>query len=120
MMSALSTWTPAAYGIWTGVLMGAGWILKEWRENRKLSLEDRLARRGGYEKQVAALTAENRAVMEDLRLLREEYDTYRRLCHEETDTLRKDVIRLEDEMNGYKRRLDTQARDMGKLSKGDA
>lgn len=106
------TFTPGAAGIWTGVIMFAGWILREWRETRKLSAEDRLARREGYAKQVENLQNECRALLGDLKSLRQEYDHYRQLCHDETDALRKLVMRLEGEIAGYKRRLDLQAMEL--------
>lgn len=108
----LADFTPGAAGIWTLVIMGAAYLAREWRENRKLSAEDRLARREGYEKQVAHLTAENRALAQDMKQLREEYDRYRRLCQEETDQLRQHIISIEHELSGAKRRMDTQAIQM--------
>lgn len=98
-------------GVWTGVLMFAGWMLKEWRETRKLSLDDRLARRDGYAKQVEMLMAENRKLGEDMSKLREEYDQYRQLCHRETDQLRGMVMNLENEVAGYKRKRDSHEID---------
>lgn len=97
--------TPGAYGIWSGVLMFAAWWLREWRETRKLSVDDRNARREGYAKQVSLLSAENRSLMADQRALREEYDHYRRTCHEETDQLRQQVVALEGEVAGLLRKL---------------
>lgn len=111
--------TPGAVGVWVGVIMFAGWILREWRETKKLSAEDRLARREGYEKQVQLLTAENRELAEDQRQLREEYDRYRKLCQEETDALRKHVVKLEFDLAGLRRRADTLARDLARLFGGD-
>lgn len=97
--------TPGAYGIWSGVLMFAAWWLREWRETRKLSADDRLARREGYAKQVELLTAENRSLMSDQRSLREEYDKYRSMCHAETDQLRDQVVLLENRIAGLMRKL---------------
>lgn len=97
--------TPGATGVWTGVLMFAAWWLREWRETRKLSADDRLARREGYAKQVEYLTSENRNLMDDQRKLREEYDRYRSMCHEETDQLREQVVRLENRVAGLMRKL---------------
>lgn len=96
-------WTAGATGVWTGVLMLAAYILNQMRLDRKLSADDRIARREGYEKQVQMLTAENRLLGEDQRSLREEYDNYRRLCKLETDQLRAMVMALEREVEGLKR-----------------
>lgn len=97
--------TPGAAGVWTGVIMFAGWLMREWRETRKLSAEDRQARREGYAKQVELLTTENRGLMADQRALREEYDRYRTLCHAETDQLRDQVVALENRISGLLRKV---------------
>lgn len=99
--------TPGSYGIWTGVFMFAAWLAREWRETRKLSADDRLARREGYAKQVEMLAAENRRLLEDQAKLRKEYDDYRHLCQMETDSLRDMLIAVQGELAGYKRRVDT-------------
>lgn len=100
-----ASFTPGAAGIWVLVAMAAGWLTREWRETRKLSDADKLARREGYAKQVEMLTAENRGLMADQRALREEYDQYRRLCHAETDQLRDQVVSLENKIAGLMRKL---------------
>lgn len=105
LLSIFKEFTPGAYGIWSGVLMFAAWWLREWRETRKLSADDRLARREGYQKQVELLTAENRALMADQRALRSEYDQYRAMCHAETDQLRDQVVHLESRMAGMIRKM---------------
>lgn len=114
----LAEFTPGAYGIWTGVLMFAGWWLKEWRETRKLSLDDRNARREGYAKQVAELTAENRSLRADLVAAEDRHDRYRHACQAETDQLRNDIRGLEDTITGFKRRLDQQASTLGRAILG--
>jgi predicted nucleic acid-binding Zn-ribbon protein len=114
-LEILKAWAPQAYGIWTLVLIAVVYFVREWRETRKLSAADRLARREGYSHQVANLQAENRALGQDMRNLREEYDEYRRLCREETDQLRAHIRALEDELQGFKRRLDSQASAAGRL-----
>lgn len=95
--------TPGAYGVWTGVLMFAAWGLREWRETRKLSSDDRLARRDGYARQVELLMAENRALTRDVREVREQYDQYRQLCLAENDQLRQAMAALRDELAALKR-----------------
>lgn len=103
----LKDFTPGAYGVWTGVLMLAAWFAKEWRETRKLSAEDRQARREGYAAQLENLQQENRSLYEDQRKLRKEYDDYRHFCQMETDNLREMLIAVQGELAGYKRRVDT-------------
>lgn len=112
----LSEFTPGAAGVWTGVLMFAGWMLREWRENRKLSDADKQARRQGYEKQVQLLTGENRELAIDLRKLREEYDGYRKLCQAETEQLHRQNMEQEIEIATLRRRVDVQAIEIAQLS----
>lgn len=99
------TMTPGGFGVWTLVLMVGAFLLREYRETRKLSAEDRLARREGYAKQVADLHDENRSLRGDLTLIRHEYDEYRKLCQEENEELRRMVINLENEISALKRRI---------------
>lgn len=103
MIKVASDLTPGGVGIWFLVVMIAIYMLREWRETRKLSLEDRIARRDGYAKQVETLMHENRDQREDMRLLRREYDEHRKQCQTETDQLRQMVINLESEVQGMKR-----------------
>lgn len=105
LLALFRDFTPGAYGVWSGVLMFAAWWLREYRETRKLSADDRLARREGYAKQVELLTAENRNLMADQRALREEYDRYRTMCHAETDQLRNQVVSLENRIAGLMRKI---------------
>lgn len=109
-----SEFTPGAAGVWTGVLMFAGWMLREWRENRKLTDADKQARRQGYEAQVKLLTEENRALAADLSKLRHEYDAYRTMCQAETDGLRAMIIDLENAVAGLNRKTATQAIDLAR------
>lgn len=104
--------TPGSYGIFGIALMIAAWMAKEWRETRRLSLDDRNARREGYAKQVENLQDENRDLREDQRKLRDEYENYRKLCHNETDSLRALIVELQGDIAGYKRRLDMQAGEL--------
>lgn len=119
--------TPGGVGIWTGVAMLAAWMLREWRENRKLSDADKQARRQGYEKEVAELRTLNRELRADMakareeaeareKAAREEHDRYRALCQQETDALRAKMLHLEFENAGMKRRLDTMALEMAALA----
>lgn len=110
--------TPGAYGIWSGVFMFAAWLMREWRETRKLSADDRLARREGYAKQVENLQDENRELRTDLSAAERRHDDYRRACQIETDQLRSDVRRLEDEMMGMRRKMDAQAQSIGRAILG--
>lgn len=102
-------WAPQAYGIWTLVLMALAYFAREYRETRKLSADDRQARREGFTWQVENLQRENRQLNLDLTSLRREYDDYRALCHAETDQLRKQVVGLETEVAGMKRQRATDA-----------
>ena len=102
-------WTPGGVGIWVLVMLAATYLFREWREYRKLSIEDRNARREGYAKQIEDLMRENREQREDMRKLREEYDVHRRICQQETDQLREMIVKLEDEVQGLKRRVATDA-----------
>lgn len=103
LVQILREFTPGAWGIWTGVLILAGWIIKQIREDRQLSHDDRLARREGYAAQVANLMQFNRSLLEDIAELRKEYDNHRKICQMETDQLRRMVIDLEGEIAGLKR-----------------
>jgi hypothetical protein len=108
--------TPGAVGIWLGVGMFALYWIREFRETRKLSSEDRQARREGFESMVKSLQAENRDLRREMQADREAHAAYRQLCHQETDMLRKQIIDLHDEIAGYKRRLDTQAIKVAQLA----
>lgn len=111
-------WTPGGVGIWFVVMLIGGWMLKEWREYRRLSIDDRNARRDGYARQVEILLGENRALMEDQRKLREEYDHHRKICQAETDQLRTMIIDLEGKVEGLNRRVATDAIEILRL-RGD-
>lgn len=97
--------TPGGVGIYLILLLIALRYLKEWRETRKLSSEDRFARREGYAKQVENLQDENRELSKDLRDLREEYDGHRKQCFAETQSLREDLQRKEAEIVGLFRKV---------------
>lgn len=99
----VADFTPGAVGIWTGVLLFLAHMVREWRETRKLSADDRLARREGYAKQVESLMRENRALREDLARMEQVHSEHRRQCHEETDLLRRKIRALEDELSGLQR-----------------
>lgn len=105
LVSIFRDFTPGAYGIWSGVMMFAAWWAREWRETRKLSADDRMARREGYAKQVEMLMGENRSLHSDLATLRSEYDRYRDLCHRENDQLRTMVIKLENDLEAVRRNI---------------
>lgn len=100
--------TPGGVGIWTGVIAFLTYWGKQTLEERKLSSSDRQARREGFEKQVQILQDENRDLRIEMAADRKAHADYRNLCHQETDQLRQQVIRLEDELNGYKRQVDTR------------
>ncbi len=98
----LADLTPGAVGIWLGLGMLAVHFSREWRENRKLSTEDREALRTGYAADVTALREENRKLADDLRQLREDYSRYRRECETENEELRAELIRLRYEIAGLR------------------
>jgi hypothetical protein len=114
----LSKMTPGGAGIWTGVFMFAAYLIREWRESRKMTTEDRQAKREGFSKQVELLQAENRKLREDLVRNENLHDDYRHACQMETDGLRQQVRGLEDEVTGFKRRLDSQATTLGRAVLG--
>lgn len=101
----IGQFTPGAAGVWTGVLMFAVYMIREWRETRKMSAEDRLARREGYAKQVESLQGENRQLRSDMAGMEERHENYRRLCHQETDQLRDQVVMLENRLAGLLRKM---------------
>jgi hypothetical protein len=102
-------------GTWTGVSMLAVYLLREWRETRKLSAEDRLARREGYAKQVENLQVENRKLRGDLIANEQLHSEYRRSCQEENDQLRAEIRGLEDDIAGLKRRIDAQGSSFARV-----
>lgn len=112
--------TPTSVGTWMLVLMLAVYGLREWRETRKLSLEDRLARRDGYARQVEELHGENRKLRYDLSQLHQEYDLYRKMCQEENSQLRTQIRRVEDMIAGLERRVATDAIELARLKGGPA
>lgn len=103
--------TPAAKGIWTGVIGAALYLtvtsIKEWRLNRALSLDDREARRAGFIKQLDHVNKAHHDLLADFSKLRTEYDQYRHACHAEQDSLRGQIVGLEHELAGFRRRLDS-------------
>lgn len=113
-LALLKDWAPQAYGIWTLVLLAIVYFAREYRETRKLSSDDRQARREGFAAHVESLQGENRSLRSDLFDLRREYDDYRRLCQHETNQLRDEVRHLEDKVVGLNRRLDSQASALGR------
>ena len=101
-------------GTWTGVAMFTIYLFREWRETRKLSADDRMARREGYAKQVEGLMGENRKLRNDLADAETRHDSYRRACQAETDQLRDEIRGLEDKYLGLQRTISAQAGAMGR------
>lgn len=99
--------TPGAYGIYGILAFVAVHFMKEWSADRRLSVEDRQAKREGFTRQLDIYRQENRQLLDDQSKLRKEYDDYRRLCQMETDHLREMLIAVQGELAGYKRRVDT-------------
>jgi predicted RNase H-like nuclease (RuvC/YqgF family) len=102
-------WPPQAYGIWTLVFLAFFYAAREYRETRKLSAEDRQARREGFAAHVESLQTENRRLRTDLADLRREYDEYRRICQEENEQRIREGRVMENHIRGLERRLDAQA-----------
>lgn len=98
--------------------MLAIYFMREYRETRKLSLDDRLARRDGYQKQVESLMTENRALRREMHDMNVSHEEHRRLCHQETDQLRKMIVRLEDDLAGLRRERSQDAIELARL-RGD-
>jgi hypothetical protein len=104
---------------WVLVLIGATFLFREWNATRKLSTEDREARRAGYSKQVAdlnaqltlaagqitAISAENRSLRNDLAALENRHTEYRRLCETQHDEQVEQTRRQADEIIGLKRAI---------------
>lgn len=97
------TITPAAIGIWTLVGGAIAWAVEQWRQNRTLSADDRLAKQMGFQKQAESLLKENRLLREEVSDTNARLDEFRKVCHAENDQLRRHIWRLEDELVGYKR-----------------
>lgn len=97
--------TPGGAGVWVIAAMVGLQHAKQWNEDRKLSAEDRIARREGYAKQVAELTAENRQQREEMQRIRNDADKARRLCLQENDQLRDGIIVLENKVAGIMRKM---------------
>lgn len=116
-------WTPGAVGIWVIIAMIAIYVAREVRENRKLSSDDKQAKRQGFEATTKRLADENRALMADMATLRDENNKDRKAFHDEVAALRKEneteraaffrendqlrqmVVRLENRVAGYKRQV---------------
>jgi len=101
----MSTLTVGGAGIWTLVIMALAYFAREWRENRKLSADEKMARREGYEAQLNrfqqhldASRAQNHALDDELREMRAEHTAYRRACERETDELRQTHRRETEEL----------------------
>lgn len=115
IFSTLAKFSPGTIPGWALVALGLFYFFREWRETRKMSAEDRLARRDGYAKQVTDLTIENRALRADLVANEKLHSDYRRDCQRETDQLRGEIRSLEDEVSGLKRRIDGQGSAAARL-----
>ena len=115
MIAAFLAWlqgfTPAATGIWlfgsSGALVWFVSIMRERRLDRKLSIDDREARRAGFTAQLTQYQTTQGELMKAQTELRREYDEYRRACQTETALLRSQIIQLENDVAGWKRRFDT-------------
>lgn len=107
--------TPTATGAWASAFGLFAFLWREIRLDRKLSSEDREARREGYAAQVASLSTENRKLREDLRASDDRHAAYRKLCQEETDQLRDEVRQIKEEFDGWKRKVLSYGESAGHL-----
>jgi len=107
--------TPTAGGAWATAIAVSAWLWREWRVERKMSSEDRLARREGYAAQVASLSDENRKLRGDLMAYDERHASYRRQCQEETDQLREEIRAIKEEFDGWKRKVASYGESAGHL-----
>ena len=109
--------TVGSAGIWLLVMGGLVHLFREWRLTRKLSIDDRIARRDGYAAQVTNLAAENRALRTEMDSrdaahvrryhdLEQKYDAYRELCERTEEQHRAEIFNLMQQAAGFKRRLD--------------
>lgn len=115
LIQAIIGMSAGAKGIWLfGFILVSAQLLKwlaEYRAFRRLSIEEKQARREGFTAQVEFLTRQLALANERLEALdgdlaaeREAHDTYRRLCRAETDQLRGQITRLEDDLAALHRR----------------
>src|SRR5690606_27447395 len=107
--------TPTSVGTWMLVLMLGVYGLREWRETRILSLEDRLARREGSARQVEELHCQSRRLRNDLRRLHREYGLSGKMCQEGNSQLRPQIRGGEDRTAGLERRVATHAIELARL-----
>lgn len=114
--SFLSGVTPGSAGIWFIAAMVAVHFFREWRLTRRLSLDDRLARRDGYAAQVTGLMVENRSLRTEMDkrdlshqariiALEGKYDKYRELCEHTEEQHRKEILGLMDKVAGLGRQI---------------
>jgi chromosome segregation ATPase len=105
-----------ALGIWLFGPIGVGaFVAKVWNErrsDRKLSIEDREAKRAGFQGQVDELWSENRHLRLDLERIMNECEARLdrteqrlRMAHTENDHLREELMKTRDDMLGFKRQL---------------
>jgi hypothetical protein len=127
IIKALAGMSAGAKGIWLfGSILVSGQLLKwvaEWRAWRQLPPENKQANREGFTAQVSLLTkqvvsgdaearrlrAEIATLYEKLRKRDEDREDDRRLCREETEGLRRQILGLENELAGLQRRLSAEA-----------
>jgi predicted nuclease with TOPRIM domain len=113
--NVISQFTPGAVGIWVVAGMLGVYFMREYRETRKLSLEDRLARRDGYARQVENLQNENRQLRAEMHQMNEYHEAYRQQCHRENDQLRGMLVNVQDEVEGLKRRVAQDALELARM-----
>lgn len=115
LIDALRQVTPGGWGIWLIVIMLASYLAREWKDNRKLTADERQAKREGFTRQTEILMRENRELLTDLRQLRQEYDAHRKICYQETAQLREMLEEQMTEVQGLKRKVSGQALEIAQL-----
>lgn len=108
-------------GILALVGLGVIYLVREWRATRKLTTEERQARREGFAAQVdllmrelAECRAECRGQLSDQQSLRRENDDFRRLAYQIQEQQRREILDLREEVEGLKRK---QAHESGEIAK---
>lgn len=109
-VSELITWfgdkaTPSTLPIWLIAVMVGEWWFRNRRADRKLSNEDRQANREGFAAQVKAVTDENKYLRDAIIASERELVNSRRLCREENDQLRDEVMQIERRVSGLLRKM---------------
>jgi len=105
LIKAASTVTAGTASGWLLVLLAVIYINRDRREDRKLSTGDREALRAGFAQEVADLRKENREQRDEMQAIRHAADDARKLCQQENDQLRDEIVLLEQRFSGVMRKM---------------